>query len=81
PYFDLENGCFTAHKSEHLVDDATLVCVLKSYLGTTFDKLSEVLVSKQIRKQLLEVLMKYYHIHLEGFSRPKSLNVLNEIYS
>ena len=39
PYFDLENGCFTAHKSEHLVDDATLVSVLKSYLGTTFDEI------------------------------------------
>ena len=81
PYFDLENGCFTAHKSAHLVDDATLVSVLKSYLGTTFDELSEVLVSKQNRKQLLELLIKYYQIHLHGFSRPKSLNVLHEIYS
>ena len=81
PYFDLENGCFTAHKSAHLVDDAALVSVLKSYLGTTFDELSEVLVSKQNRKQLLEILMEYYQIHLQGFSRPKSLNVLNEIYS
>ncbi|MGB2233135.1 MAG: DNA repair protein RecO [Flavobacteriaceae bacterium] len=81
PYFDLENGCFTAHKSAHLVDDATMVSVLKSYLGTTFDELSEVLVSKQNRKQMLEVLMRYYQIHLQGFSRPKSLNVLHEIYS
>jgi DNA repair protein RecO (recombination protein O) len=81
PYFDIENGCFTAHKSAHLVDDATMVSVLKSYLGTTFDDLSEVLVSKQNRKQMLEVLMRYYQIHLQGFSRPKSLNVLHEIYS
>ena len=81
PYFDLKNGCFTAHKSADLVDDATMVSALKSYLGTTFDGLSEVLVSKQIRKQMLEVLMRYYQIHLQGFSRPKSLNVLHEIYS
>jgi DNA repair protein RecO (recombination protein O) len=81
PYFDIENGCFTAHKSAHLVDDATMVSVLKSYLGTTCDDLSEVLVSKQNRKQMLEVLMRYYQIHLQGFSRPKSLNVLHEIYS
>lgn len=81
PYFDLENGCFTAHKSAHLVDNATMVSVLKTYLGTTFDGLSEVLVSKQNRKQMLEVLMRYYQIHLQGFSRPKSLNVLHEIYS
>ena len=81
PYFDLKNGCFTAHKSADLVDDATMVSALKSYLGTTFDELSEVLVSKQTRKQMLEVLMRYYQIHLQGFSRPKSLNVLHEIYS
>lgn len=81
PYFDLENGCFTSEKSAHLVTDVATVSALKSYLGTTFDGLSAVLLSKKDRKQLLEVLMKYYQIHLHGFSRPKSLHVLQEIYS
>jgi len=81
PYFDMENGCFSAQKSSQQIDDLGTISVFKSFLGTTFDKLSEVVVSSKDRKQLLELLMKYYQIHLQGFSRPKSLNILHEIYS
>jgi len=55
--------------------------VFRAFLGTNFDTVSEVLVSSKERKQLLELLMQYYQIHLQGFSRPKSLNILHEIYS
>ena len=81
PYFDMENGCFSAQKNKQQIDDPRTISVFKSFLGTTFDKLSEVLVSNTERKQLLEKLMQYYQIHLHGFSRPKSLNILHEIYS
>jgi len=81
PYFDMENGCFTSRKSSHIQDDITTISVFKAFLGTNFDTVSEVLVSSKERKQLLELLMQYYQIHLQGFSRPKSLNVLHEIYS
>ena len=81
PYFDMKNGCFSAQQSTQQVDDPRTISAFKSFLGTTFDKLSEVLVSSTERKQLLELLMQYYQIHLHGFSRPKSLNILHEIYS
>ena len=81
PYFDMENGCFSAQKSTQQVEDPRTISVFKSFLGTTFDKLSEVLVSSIERKQLLELLIQYYQVHLQGFSRPKSLNILHEIYS
>ena len=81
PYFDMENGCFTSRKSSSVKDDITTISVFKTFLGTNFDNVSEVLVSSKERKRLLELLMQYYQIHLQGFSRPKSLNILNEIYS
>ena len=81
PYFDMENGCFSTQKSTQQVEDPRTISVFKSFLGTTFDKLSEVLVSSIERKQLLELLIQYYQVHLQGFSRPKSLNILHEIYS
>jgi DNA repair protein RecO (recombination protein O) len=81
PYFDMENGCFSAQKSAQHIDDPRMISVFKSFLGTNFDKIFEVLVSSTERKQLLELLMRYYQIHLQGFSRPKSLNILHEIYS
>jgi len=81
PYFDMENGCFTPDKSSSLIDDVATISVFKSFLGTNFDKMSEVLVSNKERKQLLELLIQYYQIHLQGFSRPKSLDILHEVYS
>jgi DNA repair protein RecO (recombination protein O) len=77
----MQNGCFSAQKSTQQIEDPKTISVFKSLLGTTFDKFSEVLVSSTDRKQLLELLMQYYQIHLQGFSRPKSLNILHEIYS
>ena len=81
PYFDMENGCFTSSKSSRIIDDPTTISVFKAFLGTNFDKVSEVLVSNKGRKQLLELLIEYYQIHLHGFSRPKSLDILHEVYS
>ena len=81
PYFDMENGCFTSSKSSRIIDDSTTISVFKAFLGTNFDKVSEVLVSNKGRKQLLELLIEYYQIHLHGFSRPKSLDILHEVYS
>ena len=81
PYFDMENGCFSAQKSTQQIEDPRTISVFKSFLGTNFDGMCEVLVSSTERKKLLELLMQYYQIHLQGFSRPKSLNILHEIYS
>ena len=81
PYFDMGNGCFSAQKSIQQIDSPRTISVFKSFLGTTFDNLSEVLVSSTERKELLELLMQYYQVHLQGFSRPKSLNILHEIFS
>ncbi|MBT6251829.1 MAG: DNA repair protein RecO [Flavobacteriaceae bacterium] len=81
PYFDLENGCFTAEKNVHVESEESIVLLLKSFLGTKFDGMSQILMSSSQRQQMLDVLMRYYQCHLQGFSMPKSLNVLHEIYS
>ena len=77
----MENGSFSSKKSTQQIDDPRTISLFKSFLGTTFDKLNEILVSSTERKQLLEILIQYYQIHLQGFSRPKSLKILHEIYS
>ena len=81
PYFNLENGYFSSKKSTQQIDDPRTISLFKSFLGTTFDKLNKILVSSTERKQLLEILIQNYQIHLQEFSRPKSLKILHEIYS
>lgn len=33
------------------------------------------------RQALLKILLDYYAFHLDGFKRPKSLDVLKEVFS
>ncbi len=33
------------------------------------------------RQDLMEVLMNYYALHLEGFKEPKSLKVLKDVFN
>lgn len=79
-FFDIENGQFVNHKGAHIVSEKNINLLLKQFLGTKFDNIQTVLVTGQQKKQLLSILMHYYKIHVYGFSTPKSLNVLYEVY-
>jgi DNA repair protein RecO (recombination protein O) len=79
-FFDVENGQFVAHTNNQTVAEKNINKLLKQFLGTKFDTMQSISVTGQQKKQLLSTLMNYYTIHVYGFSSPKSLNVLYEIY-
>jgi DNA repair protein RecO (recombination protein O) len=56
------------------------VDILKFMLGTNFDRVKEYRIIPSQRQALLELLMNYFKLHLQGFERPKSLGVLYEIF-
>ena len=57
---------------------------LKSFwiqlLGTDFDKVGEIQLSRQFKNALLKSVISYYELHLQQFKAPKSTEVLNEIF-
>ena len=55
--------------------------LLKQLLGITFDDLSTVKLNQSGRAKFLMMLLEYYELHLQGFKKPKSLAVLNEIFN
>jgi len=78
PYFELNEGVFSQfHALSCLSEEDTLL--LKKLLALKFDSDQKVF-SKSDRSRLLKNLMDYYVIHLPGFRRPKSLEVLKEIF-
>jgi DNA repair protein RecO (recombination protein O) len=80
-FFDVENGQFVADINHQTVAEKNINKLLKQFLGTKFDSIQSISITGQQKKQLLSILMNYYKIHVYGFSSPKSLNVLYEIYS
>tara|TARA_B110000503_G_scaffold13783_2_gene18660 strand:+ start:1596 stop:2315 length:720 start_codon:yes stop_codon:yes gene_type:complete len=81
PYFDLVEGAFVDRLSLHPCIQEPEISYFKSILGINFDTLSDVKMSQQIRRELLKYLMIYYKHHLDGFRTPKSIHILNEVFS
>jgi DNA repair protein RecO (recombination protein O) len=53
----------------------------KKLLGINFDGIEKVSFSKQERQLVLKIIIRYYELHLEGFKNPKSLQILETVFS
>ncbi|RZJ56217.1 MAG: DNA repair protein RecO [Flavobacterium sp.] len=79
PYFEINNGIFSLfHSANTLTEHETNL--FKKLIDLKFDNDQKVfhVIERQI---LLKILIDYYSSHLEGFRKPKSLDVLKEIFS
>lgn len=81
PVFNLVDGTFQETETNpDCINDENVV-LLQRLLGTDFDELTAIKLNQASRSGFLLMLLKYYEIHLQGFHKPKSLAILNEIYS
>jgi DNA repair protein RecO (recombination protein O) len=80
--FDLESGNLYSSNSslEASLDEESSVFHLLKFLGTKFVGRKEILMSRKQRIELLDLLMEYYKIHINGFSEPRSFEILKNLY-
>lgn len=79
PFFEMTEGIFTPfHAISSLSQYETQL--FKKLLSLKFE--SDLKTFHVIERQLLlKILIDYYSFHLEGFRKPKSLDVLKEVFS
>ncbi|MFY9242503.1 MAG: DNA repair protein RecO [Polaribacter sp.] len=53
----------------------------KKLLGINFDAIEKVSFSKKERQLVLQIIIQYFKLHLGNFKNPKSLQVLETIFS
>jgi DNA repair protein RecO (recombination protein O) len=78
-FFDLKEGCFSPNETLSCTSSENTE-LLQKLLKTTFDTESRIFSNLQ-RKQLLSVLLDYYQLHLDGFVRPRSVEVFQEVFA
>ncbi|HEX8015725.1 MAG TPA: DNA repair protein RecO [Flavobacterium sp.] len=79
PYFEMNDGVFTLfHGMGSLTEHET--GLLKKLIDLKFDNDQKIFHVIE-RQMLLKILIDYYSFHLDGFKRPKSLDVLREVFS
>jgi DNA repair protein RecO (recombination protein O) len=79
PFFEMIEGVFTPfHAVSSLTEHETQL--FKKLIQLKFDSNQKVfhVIERQI---VLKILIDYYSFHLDGFKRPKSLEVLSAVFS
>jgi len=79
--FNMQDGCFQNEISNIYCKDDESVLVFKIFLGTTFEESMNIKMSRTVRNGILTMLLVYFELHLHGFKKPKSLTILNQIFS
>ncbi|GAA4275149.1 DNA repair protein RecO [Aquimarina gracilis] len=79
-YFNLQEGVFQSISVNPYCVSGSHVLLFKEFLGTTFEASMNIKLSKNLRREILAMLLVYFELHLHGFKKPKSLSVLNEIF-
>lgn len=79
--FNLLDGTFQAVETNSYCITSENLDLLKLLLGTDFDALGGIRLNQISRAKFLIMLLEYYELHLQGFKKPKSLSVLNEIFN
>ncbi len=79
--FHLTEGIFTQNSHEKEIVKGRELMQFKKLLGIDFVDIENVDFSKNERQRVLQMLIRYFELHLGGFRKPKSLAVLEAVFS
>lgn len=81
PYFDMLNGVFQLKEyntySFNNLNSELLKQLMKS---SNYEEANLIKLNQERRKSFLDFMMLYYELQLQGFKKPKSLEVLQQIF-
>lgn len=79
-YFNMVEGNFSANKPTVNHVSGQDLSLFKQLLGTNFDDIDKINLNHNNRQELLSIIIQYYELHLSGFRKPKSLEVLKAVF-
>jgi len=80
-FFNLESGKFEISKHNLYSISGNNLTLLKQLIGIKFDALNEIKVNSGQRQDFLNMILLYFELHLGGFKKPRSLQILNQVFS
>jgi len=81
PFFNLQQGHFENHENDNYSVSGKNTELLKRLISLEIEDLPTLKLNRKIRQDFLVFILSYYQIQLQGFSKPKSLEVLNQLFS
>lgn len=79
--FNLLEGQFTNVTHQKITVSGNKLISFKKLLGIHFDAIHTISFNKNERQTVLRIIIQYFELHLNGFRQPKSLDVLETVFS
>ncbi|MBK5213926.1 MAG: DNA repair protein RecO [Flavobacteriaceae bacterium] len=80
-YFNIMDGNFQQKNTTNYCLEGSQIENLKQFFGLNFETIHSVKLTKVERQHLLELVLVFYSFHVQGYQKPKSLAVLNQLFS
>lgn len=80
PFFDLQEGVFFNEQPVTPYLYGEDIINFRKFLGINFDAISIIKLTSTQRQSLLNSVIMYFELHLHGFRKPKSLQVLSQVF-
>ena len=81
-FFDMVNGVFVPIPPVHgNYATGEISDILAIFFAASYDTASNISLSGILRNEILEILVRYYSLHLPGLKKINSLEVLKEVFS
>ena len=81
PFFNLEAGLYQAKTSGRYCISSSKLTLFNSILGMEFDNYKSESMNSAQKQELLNMILLYFKLHLQGFKSPKSLVILNQVFN
>lgn len=88
PELNQESSSFDLLEGKFQDSDQGIYCVsrenltaLKTVLGIKFDSNKKLPMTSAQKRKFLDMILLYFKLHLDGFKEPKSVSVLNQVFS
>ena len=80
-YFNVMEGNFQALSNSNYCLEGPQIENFKNFFSIDIETLKKIKLSKKERQNILELILAYYSFHIQGYQKPKSLAVLNQLFS
>lgn len=80
-YFNIIEGSFQSKDTSNYCLEGLHIENFKQFFSINMETLSSIKFSKAERQNVLELILSYYSFHVQGYQKPKSLAVLNQLFS
>ena len=81
PFFNLEAGLYQAKNTGRYCISGSKLILFNSILGMEFDSYKSESMNSAQKQELLNMILLYFKLHLQGFKSPKSLVILNQVFN